>query len=127
MPAPGARRPDDRDGAGADVDAVFAALSDPTRRRLLDEISRDGPLTATELAPGYPITRQAVVKHLSALAHAGLVAGEREGRDVRYRVVAGRLGDATAWLEDVGQRWDERLTALQRRFTSTDISSADPP
>jgi DNA-binding transcriptional ArsR family regulator len=98
------------------VDAVFAALADPTRRRLLDQISRQGPLTATELAGGYPISRQAVVKHLTALAGAGLLAGERQGRDVRYRVVAGGLGDAAAWLTDVGQRWDRRLAALQRHL-----------
>jgi len=97
-------------------DAVFAALADPTRRRLLDQISRQGPLTATELAGGYPMSRQAVVKHLNALAGAGLLAGDRQGRDVRYRVVAGGLGDAAAWLTEVGERWDRRLAALQRHF-----------
>lgn len=99
---------------GPQVDAVFSALADPTRRRLLDQISRQGPMTATELAGGYPMSRQAVMKHLSALAGAGLVAGERQGRDVRYRVVAGGLGDAATWLTDVGERWDRRLSALQR-------------
>ncbi len=100
------------------VEAVFAALGDPTRRQLLDELSRDGPKTATELAGGYPISRQAVVKHLNALAAAGLLVGERSGRDVRYRVVATGLGDAAAWLTEVGDRWDRRLTALQRHFNS---------
>jgi DNA-binding transcriptional ArsR family regulator len=99
-----------------EVDAVFAALADPTRRQLLDQISRHGPLSATELARGYPMSRQAVVKHLSALAHAGLLAGERQGRDVRYRVMAGGLGDAAAWLTEVGDRWDSRLAALQRHL-----------
>ncbi|MDQ1359373.1 MAG: hypothetical protein QOF20_3192 [Acidimicrobiaceae bacterium] len=98
------------------VEAVFAALGDPTRRQLLDELSREGPKTATELAGGYPISRQAVVKHLNALAGAGVLAGERHGRDVRYRVVAGGLGDAAAWLVEVGDRWDRRLTALQRHL-----------
>jgi DNA-binding transcriptional ArsR family regulator len=101
---------------GPQADAVFAALADPTRRRLLDQISRQGPLTATELAGGYPMSRQAVMKHLSALAGAGLLAGERQGRDVRYRVVAGGLGDAATWLTDVGERWDRRLSALQRHL-----------
>ncbi|MDQ6946108.1 MAG: ArsR family transcriptional regulator [Actinomycetota bacterium] len=99
-----------------EVDLVFAALKDPTRRRLLDQISQQGPLTATELAGGYPISRQAVVKHLNALAGAGLLAGERQGRDVRYRMVARGLGDAAAWLSDVGERWDRRLAALQNHF-----------
>lgn len=98
------------------VDAVFAALADPTRRQLLDQISRQGPLTATEMAGGYPISRQAVVKHLGALAGAGLLTGERQGRDVRYRVVSNGFGDAATWLNEVGQRWDRRLAALQRHL-----------
>lgn len=98
------------------VDAVFAALGDPTRRQILDQIAQQGPLTATELAGRYPMSRQAVVKHLSALADAGLLAGERRGRSVRYRVVSGGLGDAAAWLAEVGDRWDRRLDALQRHL-----------
>jgi DNA-binding transcriptional ArsR family regulator len=106
--------------AAPDVDALFAALADPTRRQLLDQIARHGPLTATELAGGYPITRQAVAKHLAALATAGLVAGDRRGRDVRYRVVGGGLGEAASWLTDVSQRWDRRLAALQRHLAQGD-------
>ncbi|MBO0732608.1 MAG: winged helix-turn-helix transcriptional regulator, partial [Acidimicrobiaceae bacterium] len=76
-----------RDPSLTPSDEVWAALADPTRRRLLDELSRHGPLSATELAPHYPVSRQAVVKHLAALSGAGLLAAERHGRDVRYRVV----------------------------------------
>ena len=95
---------------------VFAALADPTRRQLLDQLASEGPLTATALAAGYPMSRQAVVKHLTALAAAGLLVGERQGREVRYRVVGGGLGQAASWLSEVGDRWDQRLDALQRRF-----------
>jgi DNA-binding transcriptional ArsR family regulator len=98
------------------VDAVFAALADPTRRRLLDQLSAEGPLTATELAASYPVTRQAVVKHLGALSAAGLLDAERHGREVRYGVVTSRLGGASAWLADVGARWDDRLAALERQL-----------
>src|SRR5579863_10522835 len=80
------------------VDAVFAALADPTRRRLLDQLSTEGPLTATQLAASYPMSRQAVVKHLGALTTAGLLGAERHGREVRYGVVPGRLGGASSWL-----------------------------
>lgn len=97
-------------------DAVFAALGDPTRRRLLDRLARDGPLTATELARDHQVSRQAIVKHLSALVAAGLVVGDRHGREVRYRVEADRLDAAIAWLTDVGGRWDRRLAALQRQL-----------
>ncbi len=116
MSAPDRRRtrPDRR--PEPQVDAVFAALADPTRRRLLDQLSAEGPLTATELAASYPVTRQAVVKHLGALAAAGLLDAERHGREVRYGVVTSRLGGASAWLADVGARWDDRLAALERQL-----------
>ncbi len=113
MPGPEERQPG---GAGPDVDAVFAALADPTRRRLLDQLSSDGPLTATELAASYPVSRQAVVKHLSALTAAGLLDAERRGREVRYGVIPGRLGGASSWLAEVGARWDRRLAALERQL-----------
>jgi DNA-binding transcriptional ArsR family regulator len=97
-------------------DAVWAALADPTRRRLLDQLSRQGPLSATELSPSYAVSRQAVVKHLVALSEAGLLASERNGRDVRYRVVPERLDGVASWLADVGARWDARLAALRTRL-----------
>jgi DNA-binding transcriptional ArsR family regulator len=99
----------------ADDDAVFAALGDPTRRRILDRLSADGPLTATELAPDYPMSRQAIVKHLGTLAGAGLLVPERVGRDVRYRVSADAMAEATAWLAAITARWDRRLAALDRQ------------
>lgn len=94
---------------------VFGALSDPTRRQLLSQISRH-PSTATELAGGLPISRQAVVKHLSALSDAGLLARERAGREVRYRVTPEPLSDAVSWMAQVGGQWDDRLAALDRTF-----------
>lgn len=62
------------------------------------------------------MSRQAVAKHITALAGAGLVVGERNGREVRYRVAGPGLGDAATWLAEVETRWDRRLDALQRRF-----------
>jgi DNA-binding transcriptional ArsR family regulator len=93
---------------------VFAALADPTRRGLLDRLARQGPLTATELAVDAPITRQAIALHLGSLAEAGLVHGDRQGREVRYAVAADGLDGAVAWLQRVGARWDHRLEALRR-------------
>jgi DNA-binding transcriptional ArsR family regulator len=100
------------------VEAVFAALADPTRRNVLDRLAETGPLSATQLAARFPVSRQAVVKHLSALTDAGLVTSERAGREVRYQVAADRLDDAVAWLQMVGARWDERLAALRRHLTT---------
>ncbi len=95
--------------------AVFGALADPTRRRLLTAIAHR-PATATELASGLPISRQAVVKHLTALSQAGLLARERTGRDVRYRFTPAPLTDAVSWMAEVGGQWDDRLAVLARTF-----------
>jgi DNA-binding transcriptional ArsR family regulator len=96
---------DDRAGA------VFGALADPMRRRLLSEISAH-PATATELASGLPISRQAVAKHLTSLSDAGLLRRERAGRDVRYRVTPQPLSEAVSWMAEVGGQWDDRLARL---------------
>ena len=102
----------------AATDAVFEALSDPTRRGLMAALGEGGPSTATELAANLPVTRQAVSKHLGALAIAGLVDSERAGREVRYRLTPAPLSDAVTWMADVGAQWDTRLAALQRRLGS---------
>jgi DNA-binding transcriptional ArsR family regulator len=96
--------------------AVFGALADPTRRRLLATIADRPAATATELASELPISRQAVLKHLSALADAGLLDRERSGREVHYHVTPAPLSDAVSWIAQVGGQWDDRLTALKRGF-----------
>jgi DNA-binding transcriptional ArsR family regulator len=93
--------------------AVFDALGDPTRRQLLADLSALGPTSCSDLARRMPITRQAVSKHLSALASAGLVAPERAGRAVVFRVRPEALTDAVRWMTQVGAAWDERLDALR--------------
>jgi DNA-binding transcriptional ArsR family regulator len=98
------------------VDAVFAALADPTRRRLLGRLAEQDSATATELAASEPVTRQAVVKHLQSLDEAGLVTPSREGREVRYAVTAAPLEDAVGWMVTVGAEWDRRLARLRRRL-----------
>jgi ArsR family transcriptional regulator, cadmium/lead-responsive transcriptional repressor len=90
------------------VGATFAALADPSRRRMLGLLGA----TATELARQLPISRQAVAKHLTQLASAGLVASRREGRETRYTVTPEPLEDAVAWIVQAGGEWDERLARL---------------
>jgi DNA-binding transcriptional ArsR family regulator len=104
--------PGEPDRAGA----VFGALADPTRRTLLSTIADQRSATATELASDLPISRQAVLKHLTALTDAGLLDRERAGREVRYRVTPEPLSDAVSWMADVGAEWDDRLGALRRRL-----------
>jgi DNA-binding transcriptional ArsR family regulator len=86
---------------------VFVALADPTRRQLLERLAI-GPTTATGLSVRFPMTRQAVVKHLGTLADAGMVAKERHGREVHYRLESAPLGEATDWLTALSARWERR-------------------
>src|SRR5437660_3418223 len=98
------------------TDAVFGALADSTRRTLLATIAHQPSVTATELAAELPITRQAVLKHLTALTDAGLLDRERSGREVHYRVTPEPLSDAVSWMAAVGAQWDERLGALSAQL-----------
>jgi DNA-binding transcriptional ArsR family regulator len=95
------------------IDAVFSALSDPTRRTVMRAISDHGEASATELAAQIPVSRQAIIKHLTALSEAGLVAFDRQGRQKRYRLTPQPLGEAMSWMAEVGAQWDERLESLQ--------------
>jgi DNA-binding transcriptional ArsR family regulator len=96
------------------VDGVFEALGDPGRRALVEAVAARGDATATELAAGLPVTRQAVAKQLVALADAGLLRSTRSGRETRYEVTPEPLGDAVAWMVEVGAAWDDRLAKLRR-------------
>jgi DNA-binding transcriptional ArsR family regulator len=98
----------------AAADALFAALADPTRRRLVETLAAGGSATASSLAAELPITRQAVAKHLAALARARLVRPRRVGRETRYTLDPAPLSDAAEWIAAVGAEWDERLGALER-------------
>lgn len=100
--------------AAVDVGAVFAALADPTRRELVDALAATGGASATTLAGRVPISRQAVLKHLTVLEGAGLVARGRAGREVRFRVVPGPLASSARWLDERAELWDRRLDRLKR-------------
>lgn len=97
------------------VGPVFSALADPTRRALVRSLASEPLTTATRLAAELPITRQAVAKHLAALDSAGLVRSERRGRETHYRLRPEPLGEAAAWLEEVGDEWEARLRTLREQ------------
>jgi DNA-binding transcriptional ArsR family regulator len=97
------------------LDELFSAVADPTRRQILQRLVHDGPQTATQLAEHFPLTRQAVVKHVQTLAAAGLVGSDRFGREVRYRATTERLSDAVSWLLDASAQWDRRADRLRRQ------------
>jgi DNA-binding transcriptional ArsR family regulator len=95
-------------------DGLWSAVGDPTRRRMLDQLLRDGVGTATSLSEHLPVTRQAVAKHLLALDRAGLVRATTSGRERQFRVDEVQLARAVAQLADVGAAWDSRLQRIKR-------------
>jgi DNA-binding transcriptional ArsR family regulator len=98
-----------------DVGPVFAALADPTRRRMVETLLEEGSTSVPALTAALPITRQAVAKHLATLDGAGLIerAPAGGGRQVRYRLRPGALAPAADWLRDAEAAWDGRLARLK--------------
>lgn len=94
---------------------AFGALGDPTRRQLVTWLAGQSA-TASDLAARLPITRQAVVKHLGVLQEARLVAKERHGREVRYRIEREPLDLAARWIATVSARWESRLAKLKTQL-----------
>ena len=105
----------------ADVDRtrVFDALADPTRRQIVEELARVQEASITDIARLFPISRQAVTRHLGVLEAAGVIAVETRGRERIVSLRPHTLQSATIWLDDVGRQWDDRLAALQRHLTES--------
>jgi DNA-binding transcriptional ArsR family regulator len=95
------------------LDAVFAALADPTRRRVLDSLS-GGSLAVTELAAPHAMSLPGFMKHLRVLEDAGLIARTKEGRVVSCELSATPMKNAAAWMARYEKFWTERLDALAR-------------
>jgi ArsR family transcriptional regulator, cadmium/lead-responsive transcriptional repressor len=106
------------------VGAVFTALSDPTRRRVVELLSQQPSVTASGLAQELPITRQAIAKHLTTLVDAGLVCAAHEGRETHYRLTPEPLAGAMQWMASAGARWDGRLARLADRLGDQPSTSA---
>ncbi|MFE2018582.1 ArsR/SmtB family transcription factor [Streptomyces sp. NPDC059499] len=118
---------EERPGAAEVVDSVLGALADPTRRRLLDLLAAQGEATATTLAEGLPVSRQAVVKHLAVLDAAGLVTGGRVGREVRYTVRPAALDATARWMATLATDWDRRLADIKRVAEAAEAAERDSP
>ncbi|HUX04628.1 MAG TPA: helix-turn-helix domain-containing protein [Acidimicrobiales bacterium] len=106
------------------LSSVFAALGDETRRTLYQRLleSANGE-TATHLAQGATISRQAIAKHLRVLANSGLATVRREGRETRYVPTTQAMTQASNWLNEHSLAWDRRISVLERRIR--DSSSAE--
>lgn len=94
-------------------DELWAAIGDPTRRRVLDLLLVNGPGTASSLGRELPVTRQAVAKHLAVLERAQLLDAVTVGREVRYAVNPDQFARAARQLAQVGQAWDDRLQRIK--------------
>ena len=94
--------------------AVFAALGDETRLRMVGRLGREGPLSISRLTGGFAISRQAITKHLRVMKTAGLVRGSREGRESVWQLEQKRLADALRHLRMISAQWDETLGRLKQ-------------
>ena len=97
----------------ADAAPVFAALADATRLRILSRLCDEGPMSISRLNDGAGMTRQAVTKHLTVLAEAGLVVDFKRGRERVWELRKRRLEEAGKILDQISQRWDDALERLK--------------
>jgi DNA-binding transcriptional ArsR family regulator len=93
--------------------AVFAALGDRTRLRLVFRLCRNGPTSITKLASGFDITRQAITKHLRSMEHSGLIRGTRHGREMIWELNRHQLGDVRHYLNLISEEWNAALGRLR--------------
>jgi DNA-binding transcriptional ArsR family regulator len=95
------------------LDAVFAALADPTRRQVV-KLLASGSRPVTELARPFPMSLPGFMKHLQILVDAGLIQREKTGRVVSCTLSADPMKKASGWLDDTREFWEKRLDALAR-------------
>jgi DNA-binding transcriptional ArsR family regulator len=94
------------------LDRTFSALSDPTRRDILERLS-GGPATISELARPIGISLPGVMKHVHILEEAHLVTTEKHGRTRECRLGPDQMDDATKWIESYRRQWERRLDRLE--------------
>jgi DNA-binding transcriptional ArsR family regulator len=93
--------------------SVFAALGDETRLSLIGKLSNGPPLSIARLAEGSTLTRQAIAKHLRVLEGAGVVRGDRVGRESRFAFRPEPIKDLQSYLARVSEQWDDALGRLK--------------
>jgi DNA-binding transcriptional ArsR family regulator len=103
--------------AHASIDHVAAAISDPTRRAILDRLAR-GPARISEVAEPFPMTLTGFCKHVRVLERAGLVRRTRRGRDNTLELSPAPLREVARWVLQYEQFWNDRLDRLHDFFAS---------
>ena len=104
---------------------TFAALADPTRRAILGRLAEGGEATVNELAEPFPISGQAISKHLKVLERAGLITRGRTAQLRPSRLQAAPLKDAVEWLETYRRFWEGSFDRLEARLQATEEGSAN--
>jgi DNA-binding transcriptional ArsR family regulator len=95
------------------LDATFGALSDPTRRAIVERLTR-GEASVGELAEPFDVSLPAISKHLTVLEHAGLVVRTRQGRNRRCRLVEEPIREVLEWIAGYGSFWEGQFDSLER-------------
>ncbi len=106
------------------LDRVFSALSDPTRRAILDRLARS-QASVMELAAPFEMSLPAVSTHLRILEHAGLIAREKEGRIHHMHLTAAAMKDAAEWLGHYRQFWADQFDNLAAYLATTPSEKHD--
>ena len=97
----------------ARLDAVFAALADPTRRAIIERLS-SSEARVTEIAEPFPMSLNAVSKHIRVLEASGMIERHRKGRDHILSINTNSLDEIDGWIERTRRYWAERLDAMER-------------
>jgi DNA-binding transcriptional ArsR family regulator len=101
----------------AQLDRVFQALADPTRRAIVERLVRS-PASVSELAAPLPMSLPAVLQHLNVLQASGLIVSEKAGRVRTCRLEPAAVRDAEAWIHRQRLAWERRLDALDELITT---------
>lgn len=107
-----------------DLDQIFGALSDPTRRQIVVRLTK-GDATLSELAEPFDLTMPGLSKHVSVLEQAGLVHKWREGRSRYCRLIPDQLTAADDWIRSQTAFWNDRLDGLEAFLEAEDASLGD--
>jgi DNA-binding transcriptional ArsR family regulator len=113
------------ESAESRLDALFFALSDPIRRRILERLDGQA-LLVSELAEPFDISLQAVSRHIQVLVRAGLIQQERSGRISRCSLDAGPLFDAAVWMNRYSKYWQQQFDMLAATLAEIDARTTQP-
>ena len=100
------------------LNAVFSALADPTRRKIVERLSRQAEVPVSELARPFQMSLPAISRHLRILEDARLIRRERQGRVHQIRINENGLGDVQKWIARYAQAWEARFDAMDQILKS---------